>query len=523
LPWFRAGTPRSRRGHSVVTMQDVKKTKAELVAELRSLRHELALAEASRRKSSPCPEPAWEDAMARRYLDIAGVIILALNKQGEITLINKKGSEILGWQEKDLIGRSWFDHFIPPALRDKVRSVFTQLMSGEKEEVEYHVNPILTRSGETRVIAWYNSLKKDEQGRITGIISSGEDITRQKIAEDALRESEERYRKLVETSPDAVTVSNLDGEITFVSRQTMELHGFSDERDLLGKSAFDLIAPRDRAKAMLNMRRTLKEGLIKDEEYTLVRTDGSQFIGEMNAAVIRGQDGQPKMFIATTRDVTQRKQADQVLHKSIRDKELLLQEIHHRVKNNLQVISSLLDMTGMRVKDEFSQSLLEDARAKIQTMTFIHSQLYRSERFDRIEMGVHIRQLIQYLSFLFGRKKNIRSYVDINEVYLPLTQAIPCALVLNELISNAFKHAFEGTKKGTVEVAMKITQGNRVFITVRDDGIGLDERINIQKTNSLGLKLVRNLVQKQLKGRIRLKSGEYTEFQIDFAIPDQGG
>ena len=462
--------------------------------------------------------------MARRYLDIAGVIILALNKQGEITLINRRGSEVLGWPEKDLIGRDWFAQFIPTALREGTKSVFLQLMSGQKEEVEYHVNPIITRSGEERTIAWYNSLKTDMEGRITGIISSGEDITKQKNAEEALRESEEKYRMLVETSPDAVTVSNLEGKITYVSRQTLQLHGYGEEGELLGRSAFDLIASRDKAKAMLNLQRTLKKGLLRNEEYQLLRKDGSEFTGEMNAAVIRDSTERlPKMFIATTRDITERKIADQALRKSIRDKELLLQEIHHRVKNNLQVISSLLDMTGMRIQDKTCLSLLQDARAKIQTMTYIHSQLYRSERFDRIEMGIHIRQLIQYLSFLFAKKKNIRSFVDIGEVYLPLTQAIPCALVLNELISNAYKHAFAGTGEGTIEVAMKITQGNRIFITVRDDGIGMDKHIDIQKTNSLGLKLVRNLVQKQLKGRIRLKSSRFTEFCIDFEISEQGG
>jgi PAS domain S-box-containing protein len=499
-------------------MQDIKKTKTQLIEELCLLREKLAAGGGS----SPSLESLWEDNMAHRYLDIAGVIILVLNKKGEITLINKRGSEVLGWPEKELIGRNWFDHFIPPALREEIRSVFLHLMSGQEDPVNYHVNPIFTRSGEIRIIAWYNSLKTDELGRITGIISSGEDITRQKHAEEAMRESEEKYRTLVETSPDAVIVSSLKSEITFVSRQAMQLHGFSDEGDLLGKSAFDLIAQRDRAKARRNLQRTLEAGLVKNEEYVFLRTDGSEFIGEMSAAVIRDEEGKPKMFIATTRDITERKLADQALRKSIRDKELLLQEIHHRVKNNLQVISSLLDMTGMRVKDESCLSLLQDAKAKIQTMTFIHSQLYRSERLDRIEMGIHIRQLIQYLSFLLARKNNIRSFVDISEAYLPLTQAVPCALVLNELITNAYKHAFDEAGEGTLTVVMKIIRGNRAFITVRDDGIGLDKNINIQTTNSLGLKLVRNLVQKQLKGRIRLKGGRFTEFQIDFEIHEEG-
>lgn len=499
----------------------MKKTKAQLVEELRALRRELDRCRSDNKNHLQAEESSWEIDMAQRYLDIAGVIILALNRKGEITLINKKGTEVLGGKEKDLIGKNWFDNFIPPPRRKEIKQVFQLLMSGEGKEVEFHINTIRTLSGEERIIAWYNSLKTDKLGHITGVISSGEDITRQKRAEDAMRESQEKYRTLVETSPDAVTVCDLDGRITYVSRQTLRLHGYEHENELLGKSAFDLIEARDRAKAMLNLQRTLKEGLVKNEEYILVRKDGSAFYGELNAAVIKDSSDRPKMFIATTRDITERKRVDRTLRKSVKDKELLLQEIHHRVKNNLQVISSLLDMTGMRVEDQASLFLIQDARAKIQTMTFIHSQLYRSERFDRIEMGIHIRQLIQYLSFLFARNKNIRSFVDIDSVFLPLTQAIPCALVLNELISNAFKHAFKQNTEGTIEVSMKISQGNRVFIVVRDDGIGIDKRINIHETNSLGLKLVRNLVQKQLNGRIRLKCDRFTEFHIDFEVHEE--
>ena len=128
-------------------MQDLNKTKAQLIEELSSLRQNLAPGEASSGDFPLSPESHWEDDMARRYLDIAGVIILALNKKGEITLINKKGSEVLGWPEKDLIGRNWFEHFVLPSLREEIRSVFQQLMSGEKEKVAYHVNPIITRSG----------------------------------------------------------------------------------------------------------------------------------------------------------------------------------------------------------------------------------------------------------------------------------------------------------------------------------------------------------------------------------------
>jgi two-component sensor histidine kinase len=157
----------------------------------------------------------------------------------------------------------------------------------------------------------------------------------------------------------------------------------------------------------------MKEGITRNLEYTLLRKDGDRFIGEIDTAVILDAYGKPVSFIATTRDITQRKHMQDELEASIREKEFLLQEIHHRVKNNLQVISSILDMSGLRTEDPCALDLIENARSKIQTMAFIHSQLYRSERFDQIEMGEHIGELVQYLKTVYAGGKDIRFDINI--------------------------------------------------------------------------------------------------------------
>jgi len=202
-------------------------------------------------------------------------------------------------------------------------------------------------------------------------------------------------------------------------------------------------------------------------------------------------------------------------------KSAVIQEIHHRVKNNLQVISSILDLSSLRIEDPKAINLIGDARSKIQTMAFIHSQLYRSERFDRIEMGEHIRELINYLSAVYGEGKKIHSHIEIDGVNLSLTQAIPCALVLNELISNAFKHAFKRGTKGTIEISMARSGPHQIMMCVKDDGIGMRPDLDISRTNSLGLKLVRNLVEKQLKGKLKQKRTKYTEFVVEFPIQEE--
>jgi PAS domain S-box-containing protein len=218
-------------------------------------------------------------------------------------------------------------------------------------------------------------------------------------------------------------------------------------------------------------------------------------------------------------EITERKRVEELIQASLREKEVLLREIHHRVKNSLQVISSLLDLTSLRALDQQAIGLLIDARARIHTMALIHLQLYQSERFDRIDMGSHARELVDYLSQAFATKSRwITPVVEPSDVYLPITQAIPCALVLNEVISNAFKHAFREEQEGIIEISIRREADDTITLRVKDDGIGLPEAIGIETTDSLGLKLIRNLVQEQLRGRLQVKRDRGTEIAVEFPV-----
>jgi len=222
-------------------------------------------------------------------------------------------------------------------------------------------------------------------------------------------------------------------------------------------------------------------------------------------------------------DITKRKLAEEQIKASLKEKEVLLKEIHHRVKNNLQVISSLLDMRIMRTDNQQVIDLFEDTRSKIHTMALIHTQLYRSERFDQINMGSHVQELVDYLRQIYAKSDvSITPVIEHSDVYLSITQAIPCALVLNELVSNAFKHAFKGRKEGEIGICLKREDHNKVFLKVKDNGIGIPEEIDIFKTNSLGFKLMRNTVQQQLMGKIHIERGLGTSIIVEFKILEGG-
>jgi two-component sensor histidine kinase/predicted hydrocarbon binding protein len=221
--------------------------------------------------------------------------------------------------------------------------------------------------------------------------------------------------------------------------------------------------------------------------------------------------------ILLKKEITERIRTEQVLMRSLGEKELLIKEIHHRVKNNLQIISSLLDMRSMRSRDADICKVLEDTQTKIHNMALIHTQLYQSQSFDQIDMYRHIKDLFSYLSEVYAHMKNVVELtIDCSDVLLPVTQAIPCAIIINELLSNAFKHAFADRKNGSIQIYMKNSEYGRVFVRIKDDGVGIPNEMDINKLDSLGLKLVANLVRIQLKGEMEVRRDGGTEVTITF-------
>jgi two-component sensor histidine kinase len=215
-------------------------------------------------------------------------------------------------------------------------------------------------------------------------------------------------------------------------------------------------------------------------------------------------------------EIAKRRQIEEQLAASLRQKEIYLKEIHHRIKNNLQVVSSLLDMTRFRMDNPKVQKALLGARAKIQAMSFIHDQLYKDNTIDQIDMEKQIRALFTNLSLVYSQPRPIALKIQAAGIRIPLAQAMPCALVLNELISNALEHAFIGRTQGAIDIEMALPDEDLIYLKVGDDGLGLPPALDINLTDSLGLKLVRILVLKQLRGQFSVERENGTRFFIRF-------
>ena len=211
---------------------------------------------------------------AQKYLDIVEVMLAAVNEKGEITLINRKGCRVLGYKESELLGKNWFAVCLPEQISANVEAVFHELLAGNIEPLEYSENPVLTKSGEERVIAWHNSVLKDETGRIVGVLSSGEDITERREMEEKLRESEQRYRLLVDSAGEGIGV--IQGtQFCFANPKLLEISGFSEE-EIMSRSIFDFALPEDREMLAERLNKKLAgEALDTDYVFRIIAKDKS--------------------------------------------------------------------------------------------------------------------------------------------------------------------------------------------------------------------------------------------------------
>ncbi len=227
--------------------------------------------------------------------------------------VNQAFEKIFSYKSKEVCNKNFnFLELVHPDDRNLVLKRENGRKKGEKLPSEYSFR-IMTKDGKTKYVEVNTVPLPGEKVRVLGILR---DITRRKLMELALQESEAKYRTLVQTSPDAVTATDLKGNIIYASPQTLKLHGFKSQKELIGKSSFTLIAAEDHAKAMKNLKKTLREGAIRDVEYTLLRRDGTRFVGELNCALVKDAEETPRMFIATTRDITESKKAEEKIRET---------------------------------------------------------------------------------------------------------------------------------------------------------------------------------------------------------------
>ncbi len=357
---------------------------------------------------------------------------------------------------------------------------------------------------------------KDHDGRVIGASTIARDITERKRIESALRESEARFHMMADTAPVMVWTAAADGRLTFVNKQWLEFTGRSLAEEL-GRGWLEALHEHDRSRCLDTFRGAINSGQPFSMEYRLRRADG-QYRWVVNTGVPRlDRDGALVGFIGSALDLTERKEIEDQLRKALKDKESLLREVHHRVKNNLQLISSLLNLQSASIKDPLVGQLFNECQIRITSIALLHDTLHRSRNLSSIQMDDYVRTLTGHLLRAFGvNQQQIRCVLSVDPIEFDLDTGLTCGLIIDELLSNCFKHAFCRTKEGEVRLDLRANGDGTYRLTVDDNGDGMPQDGRLRNPDSLGLDLVALLVEK-LDGRVVLESGRGTKWQITFS------
>lgn len=339
-------------------------------------------------------------------------------------------------------------------------------------------------------------------------IQMGQSISKRKRMQRGLRKTFELHSNLLAKSPNPIIVTNPDASVNYVNPALEDLTGFSSAELLGSKPPY----PWCTEETMQKTGRDMEKGIC---EAVFQKKSGERFWIEITTTPIR-TDSEYTYYLSNWVDITERKRAEEQIRTSLREKEVLLKDIHHRVKNNMQIILSLLRLQSEHVNDKSDLELFNDCQSRVMSMTLVHKTLYQSGNLAEVDFADYIQSLAGHLFHAYNVSvATPKLSIDIKDVSLGIGAAIPCGLIITELVSNSLKYAFTEGTRGEIKIAMQPIKENEIELVVSDDGIGLPNDFDFLDSESLGLQLVVALVQ-QLKGTIELDRSSGTEFKIHF-------
>ncbi|HYB99957.1 MAG TPA: histidine kinase dimerization/phosphoacceptor domain -containing protein [Candidatus Limnocylindrales bacterium] len=433
-----------------------------------------------------------ESAATQDTSDNLQPAMLVVTADGAIVGVNPEAERLLGVSSADAVGRP------AQSLLGKVPA------AGERLEAR------VARAGGGYRSLWVSRSDIPMNGAMHAILVLHEQDLM------AGRRTELRYRHLVEQIPAVVFTAGLDGGLydIYVSPQIETLLGYSQAEWVANPVLwYDRLHYDDRRKLDAEFARgCITGGPFRSDCRFLTRDDKVVWVhGE--ARLIKDARGVPVLLQGVAFDISETKRAEEIARASLREKETLLKEIHHRVKNNLQVTSSLLKLQSERVLDESARTALREGQGRIRSMALVHELLYQSKDLSSVDLGDYIRDLTRQLLRSHARDSvNVRVENRVIPVPLPIDVAVPCGLILNELVSNALKHAFPDDRPGTIWVGLE-PGADFDDLVVRDDGVGIPPGVDLASGATLGIRLIRTLAD-QIDGRLSVRTNGGTEVRL---------
>jgi len=457
-------------------------------------------------------EADQQNSFQAQVLDKVAQAVIATDLAMTVLYWNSAAEQLYGWSSAEAVGRNAFELISPQASFEQGQAIMAALVRGESWRGEYLVQD---RHGRTFPVDAADSPFFAEDGTLIGIIGVSSDITARKQAEEAVAAVHRQLQGIIDNTPAIVYAFDLEERFVLANTTLAALFNTTPAQ-MIGKRRHAFMPMEDADWHEANDRQAIKAGkALEFEEYSQLTDRSITWL--TTKFPLRDAEGRIYAVAGISADITARKQAEEALQISLREKEVLLKEIHHRVKNNMQVISSLVSLQADTLDDPALRALFNDLRDQVRTMALVHEKLYQSESLAHVDFAEYAESLLTYLWRAHGEAAvNIQLTLDVQPVSISIEQAVPCGLILNELVTNALKHAFRDHAGGELAVTLHADPDGTVYLTVRDNGVGLPA--DWRQSPSLGLQLVQMLTR-QVRGTLDVRTDGGTAFALTFAQP----
>jgi PAS domain S-box-containing protein len=458
-------------------------------------------------------------ASEERYRAIynqAFIGIAQVSIEGEFMQVNEQLCHIMGYSKEELIGKTFMEITHDDNMEESIR-YRTLLLDGRIENFTLE-KKYIHKSGSIIHANLTSSLVRNSEGEPDYFVSVFQDITERRRTEEKIEMQAAKLNAIIESSSHLIWTVDRDIRLTSFNKNYSDvIYSNYGLKPHVGMSLVEgeMVTDQEYNDFWLKKYQLAFGGEPQHFETRMTDRNGKEGWRETYLNPIYGPDNRITEVSGIGHDITEKKQSEEKIKQSLKEKEVLLKEVHHRVKNNLQVISSILNLQSSYIKDVNTLNLLKESQNRIKSMAFIHESLYQTKDFTSINFSEYIVNLSKNLVHSYSSYDNdIELRLDIEDVFLNLDLAIPCGLIINELVSNSLKYAFLADDEGEIVVGLHV-KGDNLELVISDNGVGLPKHIDYRNTESLGLQLVVTLVD-QLNGTIKLDNRKGTKYTITF-------
>jgi PAS domain S-box-containing protein len=438
-----------------------------------------------------------------------GIAVTGLG--GSILMVSARVLEMFGYEEGELLGHPILE-FITAEDRQRATSNLGYMVSGVKRGADEYGG--VRRDGSVFAIEVNAALVKDAEGRGSRIVFIIRNISERNNARLQLAKEQTLFRALLDSSPDHIYFKDLESRFIRANKAISTWFGVADPSDLVGKTDLDFFSKEHAEQALNDERAILATGRPVDKEERETWEDHPDTWVFSQKRPLYDNEGRIIGTLGISKDITARKNADDLIQRLLDEKELILQEVHHRMKNNMNTILSLLTLQAETVKDASAVKALEDAGSRVRSMMLLYDKLYQSTNFASASMKEYLPALVGEIVGNFANKDRVAVELDVEDFELGAKLLQPFGIIVNELVTNIMKYAFKGREGGKIGVSASLS-GEKVRLEIRDDGVGLPEGFDPRRSTGFGLMLI-DMLTRQLNGELRFVGGKGTSIVLEF-------